>query len=398
MKLNRIRSNVSAPAHGLDQIRYAAAYIHPFIRRAWVEDGVWWVEVSEALDAALLDAGLEKLCQRFGNTAIPDIAPLYTQPPRADGYRGKLADGVALLHEHDPNLAPGLFVARPAFADLLRFLDWAMLRRFAKPFAAVEETYPNVIPLSTLAKTNHLTGFPEHLHFVLHLTEDLGVLDEYATRMKAADADPAPKAGELAPSVLVHNPSTCYHCYASRQGARLDGDQAIAAITRCHRYESANHSDPGRLLEFTMREVIFVGSPDYARNTRARCLELIQQWAADWQFAGAIVQANDPFFTSEYDVKASHQHRMAMKYEYRAILGDHGKAISVMSSNLHSATFGKAFDILAEGRRANTGCIGFGLERMALALIAQHGLDKTQWPEALRNEHAAWAARDPLLS
>lgn len=384
----RHRSSVPLPVHGRDHIRYAAAYIHSSVRRVWIEDGAWWVETSEHVDHGLIDAGLARLTARFGNTELPDPASLFAIPLPA-GAVGTPVDQAAFRQ-----IIPGLFVLRPPYSDLLRFVDWAMLARFARPFKAREETYPNVIPVELMALTNHLTAFPEHLHFVSHLTEDLGVLDSFATRMRVEPAPP--QAQELATARLVHNPSTCYHCYASRQGAELDDNEVVTAVTRCHRFESANHSDPGRLMEFALREVIFVGDPDFVRSTRLACLDLIRDWAEAWGLAGELMGANDPFFTDDYTVKASHQHRMAMKYEFRAVLPDSGRTLAVLSSNLHSATFGKSFDITVKGRRANTGCIGFGLERLVLALTSQHGTDPACWPKGLRADYQTWQAADPL--
>ena len=47
--------------------------------------------------------------------------------------------------------------------------------------------------------------------------------------------------------------------------------------------------------------------------------------------------------------------------------------------------FGQAFDIkTADGRPAHTACIGFGLERIALALFKTHGFDPAQWPSDVK--------------
>ena len=34
---------------------------------------------------------------------------------------------------------------------------------------------------------------------------------------------------------------------------------------------------------------------------------------------------------------------------------------------------------------AHTACVGFGLERITLALLRHHGLDLAAWPEAVRD-------------
>jgi hypothetical protein len=229
------------------------------------------------------------------------------------------------------------------------------------------------------------------------LESDVDVLDAFATRARAG-ALAAVHAAEtpLAAARLAHNPSTCYHCYARRQGQDIGpSDIAVTAITKCHRYEAINHREPGRLLEFSMREVIFLGTPDFARETRTRSLEIVEGWMRDWQLYGSLVTANDPFFSTDFANKATHQHRLALKYEYKALLPP-GRPISILSSNLHGPTFSKAFSISQSGRPINTGCIGFGLERMALAIFAQHGSEESGWPQAMASEYAAWRATDPL--
>jgi hypothetical protein len=35
---------------------------------------------------------------------------------------------------------------------------------------------------------------------------------------------------------------------------------------------------------------------------------------------------------------------------------------------------------------AHTACLGFGLERITLALLRTHGLDVSTWPAAVREE------------
>jgi hypothetical protein len=44
----------------------------------------------------------------------------------------------------------------------------------------------------------------------------------------------------------------------------------------------------------------------------------------------------------------------------------------------------------ATGEPANTGCVGFGIERLALAFLAQHGLDPKRWPTAVANNIRSW--------
>ena len=39
---------------------------------------------------------------------------------------------------------------------------------------------------------------------------------------------------------------------------------------------------------------------------------------------------------------------------------------------------------MAQGEVAHTGCVAFGMDRLAVALFATHGPDVAQWPAAVR--------------
>jgi len=385
---------IAREAGGADlrQCIYSAAFLVPGIADVAYRDGVWRFELAQEADRGLLQSRLAALIARY---AAPAGEP--REVFRVDVPEPHVMRGLPAALPATQTIALGLNIYDAPFAGFVRFLDWAVLKRFAPVFRPREEDYPNVIPVASLWQANHLSGFPEHLHFVSHLESDVDVLDQFASRARASEvASVEPNETRLAAARLAHNPSTCYHCYARRQGQDIgSADIAVTAITKCHRYEAINHREPGRLLEFSMREVIFLGSPDFARETRQRSLDLVEALVRDWQMFGRLVTANDPFFSSDFANKATHQHRLAMKYEYKALLPPH-RPISVLSSNLHGPTFSKAFSISQSGRPINTGCIGFGLERMALAIIAQHGLDPAGWPARLAAEYEAWRTSDPL--
>ena len=378
-------------ASDVRQCLYAAAFLMPGLVDVSYKDGTWHFTADRPIDHDKLAVRLDATLLRFAKPAQATQSVFALEPPAGTKLPG--LDVPALPAQE---LAPGLFIFDAAFARLLRFFDDAVLRRFAPVFQPREEAYPNVIPVESLWKANHLSSFPEHLHFVSHLETDIEVLDRFAESARKEPLTSVPLGSNtFAPARLTHNPSTCYHCYARRAGQDIGDDMAVTAVTKCHRFESLNHREPGRLMEFTMREVIFLGSPDFARETRTRSLELVEALVRDWEIYGSLVTANDPFFSSDFANKAAQQLRLAMKYEYKALLPPYG-TISVLSSNLHGPTFSKAFSIQQRGRPINTGCIGFGYERLALVIHAQHGADPARWPVKLAQEYATWCAHDPL--
>ena len=58
-----------------------------------------------------------------------------------------------------------------------------------------------------------------------------------------------------------------------------------------------------------------------------------------------------------------------------------------MSFNYHQEHFAATFGIqTAEGETAQTACLGFGMERIVLALFKTHGLSSAEWPAAVREK------------
>jgi hypothetical protein len=58
-----------------------------------------------------------------------------------------------------------------------------------------------------------------------------------------------------------------------------------------------------------------------------------------------------------------------------------------MSFNNHRDHFGTAWNLRdSAGQPVHTGCVAFGMDRLALALFATHGVELERWPAAVRRE------------
>ena len=115
-------------------------------------------------------------------------------------------------------------------------------------------------------------------------------------------------------------------------------------MTKCNRYESANNDKLERLVEFSLREVIFLGSRSYINKTRNDTLLLTKKLAEKWDISGKIVSSNDPFFTNDFKEQVFFP-KLNLKYEFRCDIPSLKKQISIMSSNIHGDTFSKNFNI-----------------------------------------------------
>src|SRR5208282_4771471 len=121
------------------------------------------------------------------------------------------------------------------------------------------------------------------------------------------------------------------------------------------------------------------------QERRAQVVDAAVSLMSQWDLASRLVSASDPFFATVRGTKALWQRSRDLKYEMIVDAGAEVGPIAAGSFNLAGALFGRAFNITThDGQPATTACVGFGLERLVLALFSQHGFDPARWPQAMR--------------
>lgn len=128
---------------------------------------------------------------------------------------------------------------------------------------------------------------------------------------------------------------------------------------------------------------------------RERFLNRILGLVDNLQLTGRCEVATDPFFANaEASIRATSQRLLELKYELQLDIGT-DDSVAVASFNFHERFFGESFDItLPDASAPFSGCVGFGLERLAFALVCQHGTDLAGWPEPVRAA-LGWTASNP---
>lgn len=378
------------------QLKYATAFVDEHIDELQLDESRQQLRLvhHSPLGNDVITERVERLIERFskGDFGFKESRLFEHEGPKP--YSGDIISEL-VSQKTIKALEPGLYIFREPFSNLMRFMDYAFVNKVGKLFDVKEESYPAIIHCDTLNKTNHFTSFPEHMHFLTHLREDLDVIEGFSQSIRDAggwsEESPLDLNATMPKPKYAMNPSTCYHCYEGLQDETVDGDGiVVTAISKCHRFESRNHTDFGRLLDFSMREIVFVGKPDFVKQNRLKSVEAIQELAQEWNVDCYLEVANDPFFTNDFQVKASFQRNQEMKYELRLTVPYLDKSISCSSVNFHSNTFGNAFNIKAGKRSAVTGCVGFGIERWVFAFLSQFGLDESNWPTRFREQYEAW--------
>ncbi len=263
--------------------------------------------------------------------------------------------------------------------ELARALDDAVSALARERFGAVEEDHPTLLDADVLSRCRYFGSFPHSVSFVSHLREDFDAIESFRRANAKADTLRVPDAGAFATDAVLR-PTICIPMYHAREGERLPrGGRVLTSAGRCYRYESKNMVGMRRLWDFSMREIVFLGDADSRRETIVACVTSL---AEKWDLSFRLVSASDPFFPTVRAAKALWQRTRAAKYELVVDIAD--GTIAAGSINFPDETFAAAFGITTDdGTTATTACIGFGLERLVLALFAQHGFDRKRWPGAL---------------
>ncbi len=188
---------------------------------------------------------------------------------------------------------------------------------------------------------------------------------------------------------IALTPAACYPLYptvAKRGPISMNGG-LFDLQSYCFRHEPSK--DPARQQLFRMREYVCMGTEAHVTTFRQtwmdRGVEMMKSIGLDVE----IDVANDPFFGRAGRLLANNQRDQNLKFELLIPVTSQTNKTACMSFNYHQDAFGTKWGLnLADGSVAHTACVGFGLERIALALFAQHGLDSQQWPENVRK--ALW--------
>lgn len=274
----------------------------------------------------------------------------------------------------------GAFGRGAVFEDVLERFDELVLRNAAAD-RAQPMLFPPVINRKILEKVHYLESFP-HLCGAIH--SFFG--SELESKELARRANNGEPWGEMLKMTdLVLTPAACYPVYPSLAGRQQDGGRLITVKGWVFRHEPS--PEPTRLQSFRMREFVRVGSPDQ-----------VVEWRDTWRDRGlAILRglglpaesdvANDPFFGRGGRVLAKSQREQKLKFEVLVPVISAENPTAVCSFNYHQEHFGSTFEIqTADGATAHTACLGFGLERVTLALFRHHGFEPSNWPVEVRRQ------------
>ncbi|WP_188189647.1 hypothetical protein [Nonomuraea sp. SYSU D8015] len=248
-------------------------------------------------------------------------------------------------------MTPGTLLSDGAAEDLIAAAVRALRRLCAGEGNARHLRAPPVLDAAVAKRAGYATSFP---HLLAEVSQGGATTD------------------------LVLTPAACYHVYPLYEGRVLDGPEELSVLAACYRQEAT--SEPGRLRSFRMFEAVRLGTAEQCLTWRDDRLDRLTRWLGTLGVPCEARPANDPFWGRPGKLLADAQLADELKWELAVDVAD-GTRQAVVSVNYHKEHFGAVFGITADdGTPAHTACVGFGLERLLLALRHAHGPDMDRWP------------------
>jgi seryl-tRNA synthetase len=291
------------------------------------------------------------------NAPLDEIAAALFCPMGADGVYGRtslfegIADGLSLLISN----------YREPGTEVLRF--------------------PPVMSRGQLERSGYLKSFPNLLGCVCTLHGTEAEIRTAAHRFEIG----GDWTTSLAPADLVLSPAACYPVYplAASRGSVPRGGLRFDVACDCFRREPSK--ELARLQSFRMREYVRVGSPEEVVDFRDRWIEIGRQLAEDLGLTSDVVPASDPFFGRTGQVMAISQLQQSLKFELVVTMLPPEQPTACMSFNCHLDHFSAIWGLHGgAGAAVHTGCVAFGIDRLAIGLFCEHGLDTQKWPVGVR--------------
>jgi seryl-tRNA synthetase len=290
--------------------------------------------------------------------------------------RGELLDELVLRGHLIPSGVPGVYGRGETCETVHRQVD-VLISTAAEGDGAEQLRFPPILPDRVLDETGYVGNFPHLCGVVVGL--DVAERQRSVTPLADGGGGPHEHTG------LALLPAACHPAYPAiarrgvvpRDGLTLDLGAACV-------FRNEPSPDPARLQVFHQRELVRIGAEEQVLEWRGRWIERAAEILGSLELDASFEIATDPFFGRSGRLLAEGQRAATLKYEALLPVG-RGSPVAVASFNHHRDHFGRVFGLLRpEGDVAYAACVGFGLERIAIALFARHGCDLATWPPEVR--------------
>lgn len=278
----------------------------------------------------------------------------------------------------------GLYGRSGVFEDVIQRFD-NLITSFGGGDGAEVVRFPPGMNRALFEKSGYLKSFP-NLAGTIHAFN--GNDKDHAALLEKLFAGEDWTYGQEATDIVLA-PAACYPLYptVAQLGALPEKGRLYDLQSYCFRREPSQ--DPARQQFFRMREYVRIGSPEQVTEFRQTWLDRGRELIGKLGVPFDVDVANDPFFGRAGRMLANNQRDQKLKFELLVPIESTEKPTACLSFNYHQDHFGNLWGISQHnGETAHTACVGFGMERVALALFKHHGFEVEKWPSPVRK--ALW--------
>jgi seryl-tRNA synthetase len=274
----------------------------------------------------------------------------------------------------------GAFGRGAVFEDVLERFN-ALVSKVAANDRAEVYTFPPIISRHLLEKVHYLDSFPHLCGAVYSFSGKDLQAKALAEKVNAGEA----WGDMLQMTEVTLNPAACYPVYPSFTGVMPEGGRTVSMLNWVYRHEPS--PEPTRMQSFRVREFVRAGTPDEVIAWRDMWLQRGLTLLHSLGLPAHSDVASDPFFGRGGKMLAANQKEQKLKFEVLVPVISADDPTAVCSFNFHQEHFGSTFGIRTpDGKTANTACLGFGLERIVMAMFKTHGFMVDSWPGPVRQQ------------
>ncbi len=214
-----------------------------------------------------------------------------------------------------------------------------------------------------------------------HLNNDYSIVEDFknSIAIEGLSQDIRPFIDKKITYTLQSAP--CLKVYFEHENKEINNNTVFTVKGLCYRNERKNLHFLERLINFNMREFVFIGDKKFITEMSVKSVEWSIEWLKLMGISASSVVADDPFFIAKNQVDKFDMPEV-IKQEIRAEIPHKSDTISIASFDNHGDYFTKTFNITMNNNKESwTGCIGLGLERCVWSFLQQYGTDPADWPK-----------------